>query len=91
MHTPPVTIYSTPSCQGCILTRRAFEQGGLVAGRDFRVRDVTTDPAARDRVMALGHRSAPVVEHPGGSWSGFRPDENSALIRSLRDTARDAA
>lgn len=89
-----ITLYTKPECQQCEATQRALVKLGHVAGRTFEVVDVTVDAAARDRVMALGYSSAPVVVSGDTHFSGFRPDrlktlpgpadEKSAAVRSER-------
>lgn len=70
-----VTVYATgPGCIRCPLTCRALAALGI----DFRVVDLSTDPAAVELVTrTLGYSQAPVVvvdQHPDMHWSGFRPD-----------------
>ncbi|MDY7526836.1 MULTISPECIES: glutaredoxin domain-containing protein [unclassified Cryobacterium] len=71
-----VTVYSKPGCVQCAATVRKLTQHGI----DFTLIDVAQDPVALEYVTGLGHVQAPVVEVPGVSWSGYRPD----LINSLR-------
>ena len=77
-----VTVYTTPHCIRCEVTRRALDKAGI----DYRVADVATDPAVREYVTAeLGYTEAPVVvvdQDPDNHWSGFRPD----MIRALATT-----
>ena len=71
-----VTVYSKPGCVQCAATLRKLTQHGI----DFTLIDVSQDPIALEYVTGLGHVQAPVVETPGASWSGYRPD----LINALR-------
>lgn len=70
------TIYTKPACPQCNATKKALDKHGV----PFVAIDVTTNPTARERVLALGYLSAPVVVTEGGEhWSGFRPDRCKAL------------
>jgi glutaredoxin-like protein NrdH len=47
---------------------------------EYRQVDISTDPEAREYVMALGYLQAPVVyAGPDNHHSGFRPDRLKAL------------
>lgn len=74
-----VTVYSKPSCVQCNATYRALDKYGM----DYEVIDISADADARDYVMGLGHLQAPVVVAGGAHWSGYRPDQISALARRL--------
>ncbi len=72
-----VTVYSKPACVQCTATTRFMEQKGI----EFNVVDLSKDPTALEKVMALGHRTAPVVvAGDDNHWAGFQPDRISALI-----------
>jgi glutaredoxin-like protein NrdH len=74
-------VYSKPNCVQCTMTKRALDNAGI----DYDVIDISEDAAALDKVMALGHRAAPVViipdaaGEPATHWSGFQPDKIAAL------------
>ena len=70
-----VTVYSKPNCDQCNATYLQFDKAGI----EFRVVDLTEDAEARDYVMSLGYRQAPVVVAGTPHWAGFRIDR----IRSL--------
>lgn len=79
-----VTVYTRPACGPCTATKRALDKANI----PYTVVDISTDDAARDRVMALGYSSAPVVvAGPDEHWSGFRPER----IKALAATAGVAA
>ena len=78
---PVVTVYTTPSCSQCNLTKNWLndpEKGNLKG--QYRVVDLTTSPEDYAAVKALGYASAPVVVVNLGDnqdekhWYGFRPD-----------------
>lgn len=71
LNPPVVTVFTTPSCSRCDLTKKAFTNAGV----PFGVVDVSEDAQALEMVKSLGHSSAPVVIVEGiEDWSGFRPD-----------------
>ena len=78
-----VTVYTTPSCQQCTMTKRWLTTHGL----PFETVDLTQSPEAADLVKGLGYKSAPVVIISGGPdegmhWTGFRPDFLVALANA---------
>lgn len=70
-----ITVYTKPGCIQCQATYRALTRAGL----DYTTTDITKDPAAYHHVVTLGYQQVPVVETPTTHWSGFRPDNISAL------------
>jgi len=70
-----VTVYTKPSCVQCTATYRALDKAGIA----YHSVDITKDTEAFDRLKALGHQSAPVVESPVGDWAGFQPDRITEL------------
>lgn len=74
-----VTVYSQPACQPCRATKRKLDALGV----DYVDIDVTQDPEARDYVLSLGYKSAPVVV--AGDWhhSGYVPDALDRIAREL--------
>lgn len=75
MTTSPVTVYSKPACVQCDATYRALDKHGIA----YDVVDLTQDPTALELVRSLGYLQAPVVVAGGTHWSGFRPDQITAL------------
>ena len=65
-----ITVYSKPACVQCTATTRALDARGLA----YSVIDLTQDPEAMERVVAMGYRQAPVVVAGDAHWAGFRPD-----------------
>jgi glutaredoxin-like protein NrdH len=70
-----VTVYTKPRCVQCTATYRALDNHGIA----YHSIDITEDTEAFDRLKALGHQSAPVVESPIGDWAGFQPDKITEL------------
>jgi glutaredoxin-like protein NrdH len=75
MNTSPVTVYSKPACVQCDATYRALDKHGIA----YDVVDLTQDPTALELVRSLGYLQAPVVIAGDTHWSGFRPDQITAL------------
>lgn len=70
-----VTVYTKPSCVQCTATYRALDKNGIA----YKSVDISQDEEAVERLKALGHMGAPVVDSPIGSWAGFRPDKIEEL------------
>lgn len=78
-HDYQVRVYTRPGCMPCQRTKTLLDQASV----PYTEIDVATDPAAAERVRALGHSSAPVVtvELPDGldHWSGYDRAKIDAL------------
>ena len=73
-----ITVYTKPACPQCNAVFRALDK----MGKKYRKIDISTDPEAREYVMALGYLQAPVVyAGPDNHFSGFRPDQLKTLAR----------
>ena len=60
----------------CNAVFRALDKLGI----EYHRVDISTDPEAREYVMALGYLQAPVVYiGPDNHFSGFRPDRLRAV------------
>jgi glutaredoxin-like protein NrdH len=76
-----VTVYTKPACVQCNATYRALDKKGIA----YQTVDISKDEAALERLKALGHMQAPVVEHVDNEgalvdhWTGFRPDKIEEL------------
>lgn len=78
MITMSITVYSTPSCQQCRMTKKHLERKGL----DYTEVDISTDDKAREYVLSQGFTQAPVVELENGEiFYGFRPDRLDAVAK----------
>ncbi|MFC8731979.1 glutaredoxin-like protein NrdH [Luteimicrobium sp. NPDC057192] len=78
-----ITVYSKPACVQCEATKRALDKKGL----EYDVVDVTEDPEALALVRELGYLQAPVVVADDTHWSGFRPDQITALAAKVATLA----
>ena len=75
--TRSITVYSTPKCVQCKLTKGWLDERGIT----YRPVDLSQSPDDLAAVQALGYASAPVVivndngdTHDEKHWYGFRPD-----------------
>lgn len=75
-----VTVYTKPGCVQCNATYRALDKKGI----PYNSLDISKDDEALERLKALGHMQAPVVETPTDSWTGFRPDKIEELAELLK-------
>jgi glutaredoxin-like protein NrdH len=70
-----ITVYTKPACPQCNAVFRALDK----MGKKYQKVDISTDPEAREFVLALGYLQAPVVVTGETHFSGFRPDRLQAL------------
>lgn len=64
-----VVLFTKPGCQPCKATKRVLDAKGIV----FEEFDISTNAEARDKVISMGFKSAPVVMTETDAWSGFNP------------------
>lgn len=74
-----VTVYTKPGCVQCNATYRALDKKGIA----YNSVDISIDEDALNRLRAMGHQQAPVVETPTDNWTGFRPDKIEELAQQL--------
>ena len=72
---PELTVYTTPNCPGCKMTKRELDK----VGAHYNEIDLTTRPDLVEQFRAEGLRSAPVVELGAERVAGFNP----AKIRAI--------
>ncbi len=74
---PRVTVYSTPTCPYCTMTKEFFTDHG-VAYEDV---DVSRDRArAMEMVQKSGQMGVPVIDINGAILVGFQPDAFAHLL-----------
>jgi glutaredoxin-like protein NrdH len=74
-----IIVYTKPGCVQCNAVFRALDEMGV----EYRRIDISTDPEAREYVMALGYLQAPVIyAGPDEHFSGYRPERLRALARA---------
>jgi len=65
---PKVIIYTTPSCVYCKMAKEFFRKNGVA----YEEKDVATDLAAREAMLAKsGQMGVPVIEAGGTIIIGF--------------------
>jgi len=74
-----VTVYTKPPCVQCNATYRALDAKSI----EYEIHDLSEDPAALEKVKALGYLQAPVVITDEDHWAGFRPDKIDELAARL--------
>ena len=75
----PITVFTKPACAQCDAVFRVLDKMGI----DYRRIDISTDPDAREYVMAPGYLQVPVVyAGPDNHFCGFRPERLKALADS---------
>ncbi|ORM37787.1 glutaredoxin-like protein NrdH [Williamsia sp. 1135] len=76
-----ITVYTKPACVQCNATYQALRKNNI----PFEIVDIAADADARDALLALGYRQAPVVHVDADEhWSGFRPDRIKALAAARK-------
>ena len=73
----PVTVYTTPGCVQCDMTKKQFDNLGII----YSVVDLTKAPKKAAEFKELGYLATPIVTTDIKAWSGFK----LAKIRSLAD------
>lgn len=72
-----LTIYTTPTCPGCKLTKDKLAEAGV----EFRSVDLSEHPELVEAFKEAGLLSAPIIETADGKrTAGFRPDRIKAII-----------
>lgn len=75
-----ITIYTLPACVQCDSTKRMLTRSEV----EFVEVDLSTDPAAMEKIRGWGYTQAPVVEHGNQHWSGFRMERLQSLIKLIK-------
>lgn len=72
-----VTIYTTPTCVYCKMTKAFFKENNVV----YEEKDVSTDAAARDEMIAKSNQmGVPVIDIDGQILVGFDKAGFSGLL-----------
>lgn len=82
LDTPTLTIYTTPNCPSCRLTRQALDRAGLT----YEVIDLSGRPDLVEQMRSEGLLQAPILDDGTSRSAGFRPDR----IRAIVDAATPA-
>ena len=74
---PKVTIYTTPTCVYCKMTKAFFKENNVV----YEEKDVSTDAVARDEMVARSNQmGVPVIDIDGQILVGFDKEGLSKLL-----------
>lgn len=79
---PMLTIYTTPNCPSCHLTRQALDRAGIT----YEVIDLSERPDLVEQMRSEGLLQAPILDDGTSRSAGFRPDR----IRAIVDAATPA-
>lgn len=72
-----VTIYTTPTCVYCKMTKAFFKENNIV----YAEKDVSSDVAARDAMIAKSNQmGVPVIDIDGELTVGFDKERLSKLL-----------
>ena len=72
-----VTIYTTPSCVYCKMTKVFFKENNI----SYEEKDVSTDATARDEMIAKSNQmGVPVIDIDGELTIGFDKERLSKLL-----------
>ena len=75
-----VTVYTTPSCAQCEMTKKTLTKGDI----KYEVVDLSLDAKAMEYVtQELGYAAAPVVVAGNRHWSGFRHGALQSLVQAI--------
>lgn len=73
---PELTVYTTPNCPGCKMTRRQLDKAGVA----YEAVDLSGRPDLVEQFRAEGLRQAPIIEVDGQRTAGFNPDRIKAIV-----------
>lgn len=77
-----ITVYTKPNCSHCEQTKSTLDQNNI----SYDIVDLTENNEARNMVLGMGFRSAPVVITDNDSWAGFRIDKLKDLVAGIDKT-----
>lgn len=74
---PKITIYTTPTCMYCKMTKAFFKEKNVT----YEERDVSVDAKARDEMIAKSNQmGVPVIDVDGQITVGFDKERLQQLI-----------
>ena len=71
-----LTLYTTPHCPACRLTRDALDRAGVA----YRIVDLSEHPDLLAQLRKEGLMRAPVIDDGEARTGGFRPDRIRSII-----------
>lgn len=70
-----VKVFTKNGCRQCAMTKKIMAACGI----DFEEININNNPEFRDKLIADGFGSMPVVMTDDTSWAGFQPDKIHSL------------
>lgn len=80
----PVTVYTTPNCVQCNMTKREFDKAGI----EYTVVDLSTNPKKTAEFKELGYLAVPIVTTDVKVWAGFKLSKIRSLIDYIHSMER---
>ncbi len=80
----PVTVYTTPNCVQCNMTKRQFDKLGV----EYSVVDLSENPLKAEEFKQKGYLAAPIVTTDTKTWAGFKPAKINSLADHIKSLAR---
>lgn len=75
----PVTVYTTPNCVQCMMTKKQFDKLGIV----YTEVDLSERPDKLAEFKELGYLAAPIITTDTKIWSGFKLNKIHSLANFL--------
>ena len=73
---PELTVYTTPDCPGCQMTKRQLDKAGVV----YEAVDLSGRPDLVQQFRSEGLLQAPIIEMDGQRTAGFDPARIKAIV-----------
>ena len=73
---PELTVYTTPDCPGCQMTRRQLDKAGVA----YEAVDLSGRPDLVEQFREEGLLQAPIIEMDGQRTAGFDPARIKAIV-----------
>ena len=74
---PKITIYTTPTCAYCKMTKGFFKENSVA----YEEKDVTVDDKAREEmIQKSGSMAVPVIDIDGKIVVGFEKEKLAKLV-----------
>ena len=73
---PMLTIYTTPNCPSCRLTRDTLDRAGIA----YTIVDLSGHPDLVEQMRSEGLLQAPILDDGTSRSAGFRPDRIRAIV-----------
>lgn len=80
----PVTLYTTPNCVQCMMTKKQFDKHGI----SYTVVDLSEHPDKVAEFKEKGLLAAPIVTTDIKEWSGFKPEKIQSLATYIKSMER---